>query len=547
MPRPADAATTVRLTSPNGGENWRTGETRNITWTCTDAADYDQAVLQYSTDSGATWDYMFPMPVNNSGSHSWTVPLSIETTHDARIKIRIQKTGESESPYSDTSDADFTIQQTIPLSPGNLHEDGVISTAVKLKWIDTSNNEEGFKIERKTGSGGFTQVGTVDENVTTYWDSGLTPGTTYSYRVRAYNHYGNSGYSNETSATTISFSIAVPQAPSDLSASVLSGNEIGLAWTDNSGGETGFKIERKTGAGEFTQIATVGANVKTYYDDEVEAGAYRYRVRAYNASGDSEYSNEANAVVLAILIPTFDFLQGPTDLEAAASEDEAGISLSWRDNSSGETGFKVERRTGSGSFDEIAEVDEDITSYTDTGLDEETTYYYRVCAYNVAGNSIYSNEAHATTPALEAPPTGAEGTTVLRFYIDSSEYYVKGPSDSTGVLHTMDTVPVIRESRTLLPIRYVAEPLGASVDWLQSEQKVTVRLGEKTINLWIGSGTASINGTSVAIDPANPAVAPVILPPGRTMLPLRFIAENLGCQVEWNPGLREITVTYPKP
>jgi hypothetical protein len=73
---------------------------------------------------------------------------------------------------------------------------------------------------------------------------------------------------------------------------------INLAWTDNANNETGFKIERKTGAGgTYSQIATVGANVTSYNNNTglSPSTTYYYRVRANNGSGDSAYSNEANA------------------------------------------------------------------------------------------------------------------------------------------------------------------------------------------------------------------------------------------------------------
>jgi titin len=200
-------------------------------------------------------------------------------------------------------------------------------------------------------------------------------------------------------------------------------------------------------------------------------------------------------------------------------------------------------------------VESDVTSYTDT-CEPETTYTYRVRAFNDAGNSAYSNEDQVTTqaattaPDTTAPDTTAPGTTtgrtVLRFYIDSTEYYVQGPSDTSSRLQTMDTAPIISESRTLLPIRYVSEPLGAVVNWDGALDQVTVHLGNRTIVLWINNGTARVNGVETAIDPANPAVTPIIVPPGRTMLSLRFIAENLGCEVSWNPATREVTVIYPK-
>jgi predicted phage tail protein len=91
---------------------------------------------------------------------------------------------------------------------------------------------------------------------------------------------------------------APPGTPSNLTATVVSCNCIRLNWLDNSSNETGFKIERcqSTGCSNFTQIAQVGANVKTYSNTGLSAGvSYSYRVRAYNAGGNSAYSNTATA------------------------------------------------------------------------------------------------------------------------------------------------------------------------------------------------------------------------------------------------------------
>lgn len=94
-----------------------------------------------------------------------------------------------------------------------------------------------------------------------------------------------------------SISAVVPGAPSNLTATAISSNRIDLSWTDNSGGETGFKIERKIDSGgTYSQIATVSTNVTTYSDTGLDpATTYYYRVRTYNTAGDSGYSNEASA------------------------------------------------------------------------------------------------------------------------------------------------------------------------------------------------------------------------------------------------------------
>ncbi|MBI4499980.1 MAG: pre-peptidase C-terminal domain-containing protein, partial [Gemmatimonadetes bacterium] len=78
--------------------------------------------------------------------------------------------------------------------------------------------------------------------------------------------------------------------------------QINLAWTDNASNETGFHIERCTGAGctVFSEIATVGANVMSYQNTGLAAGTtYRYQVRAYNASGNSTYAGPASATTAA--------------------------------------------------------------------------------------------------------------------------------------------------------------------------------------------------------------------------------------------------------
>jgi subtilisin family serine protease len=83
--------------------------------------------------------------------------------------------------------------------------------------------------------------------------------------------------------------------PSDLNAVEQSETAVILAWTDNSTGETGFKIERKDPGGQFAEIATVAANQATYRNSGLKGGrSYVYRVRAFNAAADSSYSNEAS-------------------------------------------------------------------------------------------------------------------------------------------------------------------------------------------------------------------------------------------------------------
>lgn len=183
---------------------------------------------------------------------------------------------------------------TPPAAPNTLAAAALSSSSIKLTWSDNAQNEGGFKIERCTGSNcsNFAQVATVDSNATTYTNSGLLGGTAYTYRIRAYNSSGDSAYSNKASATTLAQTM-IPSAPTGLSGSAVSRSQISLSWTDTSTNETGFKIERCVGAtcSSFSQIATVGPNIVQYKNSNLQKGtAYKYRLRAYNAIGNSTYT-----------------------------------------------------------------------------------------------------------------------------------------------------------------------------------------------------------------------------------------------------------------
>jgi predicted secreted protein len=188
-----------------------------------------------------------------------------------------------------------------------------------------------------------------------------------------------------------------PAAPSNLTATAVSSSQINLAWADNATDETGFKIERCTGAGcsDFSQIATVGANVTGYSNTGLAAStSYSYRVQAYNGGGDSGYSNTASATTQASTSPP----AAPSNLTALAVS-SFQINLTWVDNASNETGYKIERCTGvkCTNFAQIATTGEDVTTFADTDLGARTTYRYRVYAYNASGNSAYSNIVKVTT------------------------------------------------------------------------------------------------------------------------------------------------------
>jgi Fibronectin type III domain/PQQ enzyme repeat len=89
----------------------------------------------------------------------------------------------------------------LPIAPSNLTASVLSSSQIDLSWQDNSGNEQSFQVFRTTGSH-FKKIGVVGANVTSYSDLGLSPNTTYRYKVRAHNKAGNSAFSNIVSATT---------------------------------------------------------------------------------------------------------------------------------------------------------------------------------------------------------------------------------------------------------------------------------------------------------------------------------------------------------
>jgi len=148
----------------------------------------------------------------------------------------------------------------------------------------------------------------------------------------------------------------------------------------------------------------------------------------------------------------------------------------------------------------------------------------------------------ALGPAGSMRPAAAE-TTVITLTIGNPNITVNGetrPIDASG------TTPAIVAGRTLLPIRIVVEAIGGTIEWNAATRTVTIAAGPVTMGLTIGNRMATVNGIKTAIDPQNATVVPLIVG-GRTMLPVRFVGEQLGGSVDWNQATRTATLTFTTP
>ena len=340
---------------------------------------------------------------SSSNGSTWTQVGSDTIAMGADVQIGLAVTAHNNTALC-TAVIDSVSLITSIGAPSSLAASATSGSQVNLSWVDNATNETGFKIERKTGaSGTYAQIATVGANVTSYSDLSLNAGATYFYRLRAANATADSAYSNEASATT---PVSPPATPTGFAASAISTSQISLAWADVAT-ETAYKIERKVGAGgTYLQIGTTSANIASYGDIGLAVNTtYYYRLRASNASGDSAYSTEVSATTLNAAPAA------PTSLAASALS-TTQVNLSWTDNSSNETGFRIERSIGT-TFVEITSVGVGVTSFADTGLLPGTNYLYRVRATNALGDSAYSNQTNATTLVPPpAQPTGLAATSI---------------------------------------------------------------------------------------------------------------------------------------
>lgn len=186
-----------------------------------------------------------------------------------------------------------------PPAPTNLTATMASSRQINLAWTDNATTETNYYVERSpNGSSTWKVVATLGANITSYQNTGLTQNTIYYYRVRCKAGKTYSSYSNTANATA-----ATLAAPTALTATVASATQITLAWTDNTSYETQYSIERSpNGTSSWTVLGTVATNVTTTTNSGLTAGtAYYYRVRAYDSTNYSGYSNTANQTIRTIV------------------------------------------------------------------------------------------------------------------------------------------------------------------------------------------------------------------------------------------------------
>ncbi|MFH1764118.1 MAG: fibronectin type III domain-containing protein [Gemmatimonadota bacterium] len=487
--------------APTGLNALETGSS-TIVLTWTDASDaetrFEVERKEVSEKSNGLWS-----PAGTLAPNATTfgdTGLTPNTTYRYRVQA-CNETGCSNSP----AEAEATTLDVPPAVPTGLGALATGPSTVDLNWTDESDNETRFGLERKRGvEGGWSQIGTPAPNTTAFGDTGLTPNTSFAYRIRACNDAGCSAYSNEVSAVTDE---VAPQAPTNLEATATGSTTMALTWTDASGNETGFVVERKQGAGgTITQIGPFGVNTTGIVDTDLSPNTtYFYRVQACNAVGCSAPSTEANSTTWGV--PP----GAPAGVNAVATGSTT-VELSWTDGSADETGFRIERKEGAaGAYGGVGTVPENTTSFADTGLSANTTYYYRVFAFNPSGDSPSSNVDDATTWAGISL-----NLTISNLYLTQSTQTLGGSvplvADKDGYVRVFATASEANSALPSVRIRYYLGGSLAHTDVISAPgASVPTSVDESTLGAsWNASVPASLIQPGLTIladvDPTNQVV-----------------------------------------
>jgi len=202
------------------------------------------------------------------------------------------------SGYSSTAGA--VTDPVLPATPSLTSATASGPFNVNLAWPDVSY-EDGYVIERRLGSNGdWGYLANVAANMTGYTDGSVAPFTTYEYRIYAVNVLGPTANSNTRTVTTPQ--IPSPTAPGGLVAKTLNSGSVQITWADVSF-DSGYRVERRTeNPNSWTVIATLPANTVSFTNTGlIQNVQYWFRVQAFNAYGNSPYSNEDDAVPMNIV------------------------------------------------------------------------------------------------------------------------------------------------------------------------------------------------------------------------------------------------------
>jgi len=396
------------------------------------------------SDDGSSWSALTTVAANASNYNN----SGLSPAQTWFYRLRAFEAGDV-SAWSITASA--TTDDIPPATPTGLSASAASDSQIDLSWVDQAGNEDGYRLEwSDNGGSSWTPRPDLGANTTNYNHTELTASTEYSYRVVAFNAFGDSGFSTTASATTDDpppfvdyFALAQSTSEGSVSGgfsnthadddsvqsiteqesngkpskrrsslsqrwtfSVSPGNSMTLTantWSSGSDDNDDFLFQWSTDGSSYADVFTVvsesSGNMQSMALPASLSGTVYVRV----IDTDNAQGNRAlDSVMVDYLVIRADNnpVTTPADPSGLSANATAynQVELNWTDNANDETGYEVERAPSGGSFSTLMTLGADVSSYNDTTVSSLTSYDYRVRATKGATASGFSNTASATTP-----------------------------------------------------------------------------------------------------------------------------------------------------
>ena len=287
-------------------------------------------------------------------------------------------------------------------APTNLKVTEYSDKAAKLSWSKVAG-VTGYLVYYSTDNSNFTKLKTINsQSTTSYTVGGLTAGKAYYFALISYTDInGKITKSKITSSLkiTATSSSSVP-APSNLKVAEYSNSAIKLTWTKASD-VTGYYVYRSTDGKKYSKIKTLKAYTTAYTNTSLTAGKkYYYSIASYKntSTGAAAIGPKSSAVnALTISSSKLSYPSGFAVKEVATD----AIKLVWN-KSSNASGYYIYRSIDNKNFSKIKALPSSSTSYTNTALYLDTTYYYKIASYVNSNGSIGLSDK---SPAVNAKTT----------------------------------------------------------------------------------------------------------------------------------------------
>ncbi|MBN8597781.1 MAG: fibronectin type III domain-containing protein [Planctomycetes bacterium] len=349
----------------------------------------DEIQFKIERLSGSVWVLQENVPPN--ATRATVTGLSLGQTYTFRIV--------ADGPYCD-SPSNSVTETTIcnVAAPTGVQVLSIGAASAVIRWVDNSDNEIQFKIQRWNGSAWVLQEN-VPPSVTQATVTGLSPSASYRMRVVA-DGLGCDAVGGEVVFSTTDGCFP---APTSFRPASIAATSVVFAWSDNSGEELQFRIERQS-SGSWVLQENVPPNATSATVTGLTLGAtYKFRIVAEGQYCDVA-SNSVDVTTVCDTAPPSNFRV----IQVLATS----VKVAWNDNSNNEIQFRVQRLSG-GTWVLQENVPPNATSATLTGLTVNTSYRFRVLADGPACDGV-GNELTVTTQCDTAAPTSFRATSVGR-------------------------------------------------------------------------------------------------------------------------------------